>query len=206
MVSKVTVNVLTSPVVPELLTRKNLMSALLIFEVAAEKQIVYIVSYHSGATEDLDAVIQHIISTKEYPKIYLKGFSLGGNILLKYLGEGRVLPSEIKAGVAISVPCNLHSSLKQLLSLKNYLYARRFKKHLIQKLIAKQKLFPNKISNSDIKNVKNLKDFDDIYTSRAHNFIDALDYYQKCSCLQFLSNISIPCLLINAKKRHFFRG
>ena len=61
-------------------------------------------SYHSGATEDLEAVIQYILNTKHYSEIYLKGFSLGGNITLKYLGENKNIPKEIKAAMAISVP------------------------------------------------------------------------------------------------------
>ncbi len=160
-------------------------------------------SYHSGATEDLIEIIDHILETRDYPKIYLKGFSLGGNLLLKYLGEGNAVPKEIKGAVAVSVPCNLHDSCKQLLSSKNILYAQRFKKNLLDKLRQKQHLFPNLISNQDIKSIKTLKDFDDVYTSRAHHFKDALDYYEKCSSLQFLPNISVPSLIINAKDDTF---
>jgi predicted alpha/beta-fold hydrolase len=160
-------------------------------------------SYHSGATEDLDAVIQHIITTKSYSEIYLKGFSLGGNLTLKYLGEEREIPNVIKGAVAVSVPCDLHSSLKQLLLPKNRLYAARFKKHLVEKVRVKQMLFPGKISDKDIAEIKTLKDFDDIYTSRAHGFTDAVDYYTKSSCLQFLPNINIPTLIINSKNDSF---
>jgi len=161
-------------------------------------------SYHSGATEDLDAVIQHILESKKYSKIYLKGFSLGGNLALKYLGEGRNIPKEIKGAVGISVPCDLHSSCKELLKPKNFPYAMRFKKNLVAKLKEKQKQFSDKISNDDIMKIVTLKDFDDIYTSRAHGFDDALDYYRKCSCLQFLPNIKIPSLIINAENDFFF--
>lgn len=160
-------------------------------------------SYHSGATEDLVAVIHHLLETKSYPEIYIKGFSLGGNMALKYLGEATRIPSEIKGAVAVSVPCSLHSSLRQLLMPKNVLYAMRFKKHLVQKLRDKQKLFPEKITDSDIKNVITLKDFDDIYTSRAHGFKDAQDYYEKCSSLQFLPKIKVPALIINAQNDSF---
>ena len=127
-------------------------------------------SYHSGATEDLDAIIAHILNSDKYDELYIKGFSLGGNLTLKYLGEERDVPKAIKGAVAISVPCSLHSSLKQLLHPKNYPYAKRFKNHLKAKLREKQRLFPSRISDADIDNVKTLKDFDDIYTSRAHGF------------------------------------
>ncbi len=160
-------------------------------------------SYHSGATEDLKTVLEHILLNKNYDKIYLKGFSLGGNLLLKYLGEGNLIPNQIKGAVAISVPCQLADSLTQLLSLKNVPYSNRFKKNLIQKLKAKQHLFPDKISDSDIRNVITLKDFDDIYTSKAHGFKDAMDYYAQSSCLQFLPNIKIPSLIINAQNDSF---
>jgi predicted alpha/beta-fold hydrolase len=86
-------------------------------------------SYHSGATEDLHAVVTHLLETKKYPEIFIKGISLGGNMSLKYAGEGRTLPKELKGIVAVSAPCDLYSSLKALLTLENTLYANRFKKH-----------------------------------------------------------------------------
>ncbi len=160
-------------------------------------------SYHSGATEDLIAVVDHILNVGQYSEIYLKGFSLGGNLTLKYLGEGNELPKEIKAAVAISVPCSLKDSCDQLLTSKNILYAKRFKKHLIAKLRQKQPQFPHLITDSDIKSIRTLKDFDDVYTSKAHNFKNAFDYYDKCSSLQFLANIKVPSLIINAKDDSF---
>lgn len=160
-------------------------------------------SYHSGATDDLRSVITHITQLDEYHSIYLHGFSLGGNLLLKYLGEKRDVPSTIKGAVAISVPCQLADSLEQLLQFKNAIYAKRFKGNLIQKLKLKQQLFPDDISDTDIENIKTLKDFDDIYTSRAHGFKDALDYYTQSSSLQFLKYIKVPTLIINALNDSF---
>ncbi|NAS12543.1 YheT family hydrolase [Poritiphilus flavus] len=160
-------------------------------------------SYHSGATEDLDAVVRHILVSKKYNNIVIKGFSLGGNMTLKYLGEGRKLPKELRAGIAVSAPCSLHSSLIQLLSWNNLAYAIRFKNHLIAKLRAKQQLYPELIPDSDIEKIRTLKDFDDVYTSRAHGFEDALDYYRQCSSLQFLHGIELPSLILNAKNDSF---
>jgi len=160
-------------------------------------------SYHSGATEDLQAVIEHVLNLDEYQSIYLHGFSLGGNLLLKYLGEKRERATEIKGAVAISVPCQLADSLHQLLQFKNAIYAKRFKGNLIKKLKLKQELFPDLISDTDIENIKTLKDFDDFYTSRAHGFKDAMDYYAKSSSLQFLNKIKVPTLIINALNDSF---
>jgi len=160
-------------------------------------------SYHSGATEDLDAVVKHLLGTKDYKELYIKGFSLGGNMVLKYAGEGREIPKEIKGIVAVSAPCDLYSSLRALMTWSNIPYARRFRKHLVAKLKAKQPLFPDLLPNSEIDKIKTLKDFDDVYTSRAHGFADALDYYAQCSSLQFLPEIKIPSLIINAKNDSF---
>ncbi|WP_405384620.1 YheT family hydrolase [Maribacter sp. LLG6340-A2] len=160
-------------------------------------------SYHSGATDDLQAVIAYILQLNEYDSLYLHGFSLGGNLLLKYLGEKRNLPPEIKGAVAISVPCQLADSLYQLLQSKNALYARRFKGNLLKKLKQKQQLFPELIADHDIKKIKTLKDFDDIYTSKAHGFKDAMDYYTQSSSLQFLQDIKVPTLIINALNDSF---
>lgn len=160
-------------------------------------------SYHSGATEDLDAVVQHIVKLNKYSEIILQGFSLGGNLVLKYVGEKRVLSKEIKAVVGVSVPCSLSSSLCELLKPKNVLYATNFKKRLIEKLKIKQEQFPDKVTTSEIKNIKTLKDFDELYTSRANGFKNALDYYDKASCLQFLPDIKRPTLILNAKNDSF---
>jgi hypothetical protein len=160
-------------------------------------------SYHSGATDDLHEIIIQILNTKNYSDLYIKGFSLGGNVALKYLGERETIPSQIKGAIAISVPCDLHGSCIELHKFKNFPYHNRFKKHLVDKLKLKQKKFPLKISSTTLKSIRTLKDFDDVYTSKAHGFVDALDYYNKCSSLQFLSNIKIPTLLINALNDSF---
>ncbi len=160
-------------------------------------------SYHSGATEDLDEVIQHILQTRQYSNIYLNGFSLGGNVTLKYLGEGRDISEQIKGAIAVSVPCHLYGSCLELHTFKNFLYADMFKKNLIDKLRSKQEQFPNMVTTEEIKKIRTLQDFDDVYTSRAHGFTDALDYYEQCSSLQFLSGISVPTLILNAKDDTF---
>ncbi|WP_445734672.1 YheT family hydrolase [Mariniflexile sp.] len=160
-------------------------------------------SYHSGSTEDLDEVINHALFEKKYTDIYLKGFSLGANIILKYLGERESVLSEIKAAIAVSVPCYLYGSAKELHTFKNILFHDRFKKHLINRLKIKQKHFANDLTVEEIASIKTLYDFDNVYTSKAHGFKDALDYYGQSSCLQFLPNIKIPTLIINALNDSF---
>ena len=103
-------------------------------------------SYHSGATEDLHEVIEHVLSLDKYNHIYINGFSLGGNVTLKYLGERTSLPKEIKAAVAVSVPCDLYGSCKELHKLKNRPYADMFLTNLKEKLYKKLKSYPDKLT------------------------------------------------------------
>ncbi|MCB0446144.1 MAG: alpha/beta fold hydrolase [Gelidibacter sp.] len=159
-------------------------------------------SYHSGATDDLHEVILHAIS-KNYTDIYIKGISLGGNVTLKYLGERDEVPAQIKAAIAVSVPCSLRHSAQELHTFKNVLFHDRFKKHLVRSLKLKQANFPEKLSMEALESIKTLNDFDNVYTSKAHGFIDALDYYEKSSSLQFLDNIKTPTLIINALNDSF---
>ena len=159
-------------------------------------------SYHSGATNDLDDVVQHCIQ-KGYSKIYIKGISLGGNITLKYLGENRDIPTQIKSAIAISVPVHLNGSSKELHKFKNRAFAIRFLKHLKEKLYKKTMQFPDNITIEAVNSINTLKDFDEVYTSKAHGFKDALDYYEQASSLQFLENIQVPTLLINALNDSF---
>ena len=141
--------------------------------------------------------------SKNYSEIYLKGFSLGGNIILKYLGEHHAIPDQVKASIAVSIPCDLYGSCKELHKLKNKLFHDRFLRDLVKHLKEKQKLFPEELSIELINTIKTLIEFDTIYTSKAHGFKDALDYYKKSSSLQFLHNIKTPTLIINALNDSF---
>ena len=156
--------------------------------------------YHSGATDDLETIIKFSLS-KGYQKIYLVGFSLGGNLTLKYLGErGQNLYPEIQKAITFSVPLHLSSSSKKI----GWLYTKRFNTSLIKKILEKSQRFPEfQIDTSNIAKIKTLKDFDDAYTSQLHGFIDAEDYYEHNSSLYFLDNINIPTLIINAQNDPF---
>ena len=101
-------------------------------------------SYNAGATEDLREVVTHVLTNhSKYDHIIIKGFSLGGNMLLKYLGEAIRVPKEVKAGIAISAPCSLYGSLQQMSRIENRLYTNRFVRHLHGKLMEKHKAFPS---------------------------------------------------------------
>lgn len=160
-------------------------------------------SYHAGATSDLQEVVEHILKKEKYNHIAFNGFSLGGNLMLKYLGEKREIAEQIFGAVMISVPCDLHGSLKQLQKKKNYLYSKRFFRKLRNHLLIRAEQFPKQLTKEEIDACNSLLDIDELYTSRAHDFENALDYYDKNSSLQFLENIQVPTLLINAKNDGF---
>jgi hypothetical protein len=155
-------------------------------------------SYHSGATEDLNEIIQYILKTKHYTEIYIKGISLGANMALKYVGERDHVPEQIKAIIAVSVPCDLNGSAKELHKFKNVLFHENFKKYLVNRLKQKQLQHTDMLSVEKVNSIKTLYDFDEVYTSKAHGFKDALDYYEQSSSLQFIPHIKIPTLIINA--------
>lgn len=154
-------------------------------------------TYHSGETEDLHTVINDVLPY--YEEIFIVGFSLGGNIVLKYAGD-RVyaIHQKIKAIVGVSVPIDLHGSSLELSKFKNTLYSKRFLKSLLKKAKIKQKQYPLIIELDKLNKVKSLKDFDESFTSVVHGFSNAIDYYNKCSSKQFLHQIKTPTLIINA--------
>jgi len=160
-------------------------------------------SYNAGKTDDLQAVVDFLLNKEKYDIISLIGFSLGGNLMLKYLGERRTLPKEIKTAVAISTPLNLRGTLESLSNFDNWVYRTSFLHNLRKKLKVKMEQFPEKMSASDVKQVKSLLDFDNLYTAPAFGFKDAYDYYKQNSSGQFLPNITIPILILNAKNDSF---
>lgn len=153
--------------------------------------------YHSGFTKDLHHFID--VATDKYTQIFICGFSLGGNVTLKYISDGVYsITSKIKAVAGISVPCDLKGGSIMLKKWYNHLYEQRFLATLLKKVRFKQTLLPNKIDLSNIHRVKTLWDFDEYYTSSLHGFQGAEDYYKQCSSLPFLPNIAIPAIMINA--------
>jgi uncharacterized protein len=157
--------------------------------------------YHSGETDDLHTVITHAINLQRYHSIYLIGFSLGGNMTLKYLGERKPSPL-IKKAVVFSVPLHLESACRKISQPSNRMYANRFLRSLKLKIVSKSKCMSG-LDVSRIANIKTLLEFDDAYTAPLHGFQNAFDYYTRCSALYFLKNINIPTLIVNTKNDPF---
>ena len=160
--------------------------------------------YHSGATEDLRAVISHAIQHHPATSIDLIGFSLGGNLTLKYLGECPAeLPERIRRAVAFSVPCDLACSSQQLSILSNRLYMERFLITMRSKIRAKKLRFPDQLDLTGLSQIRTFQQFDDRYTAPIHGFRDAADYWAQNSSRQFLHAINRPTLLVNAENDPF---
>lgn len=155
--------------------------------------------YHSGATEDLDAVVRNAFE-KGYADLRLMGFSLGGNLTLKYLGEqGAAIDSRIKGAIVFSVPMDLKACSLSIIEPRNQIYMRRFLNTLKPKVVEKARFFPEKISLDDHQLVRTLYDFDDIYTAKLHGFKGADHYYKECSSKFFVESISVPTTIVNAE-------
>ena len=159
--------------------------------------------YHSGATDDLDFVIQQAVA-RGVKDIYLAGFSLGGNLSLKWLGENAKKASQfVRKAVAFSVPLHLSSSSQQLTRRENRLYTHRFLQTLLEKVTEKSARYPLDITPSMLTSIRSLYDFDNVITGPLHGFKDAEDYYERNSSLYFLADIQVPTLIVNAKNDPF---
>jgi len=152
--------------------------------------------YHSGETGDLGRVISH--AAAYYSCISLIGFSLGGNLILKYLGEAKPHPA-ITGGAAISAPVDLASSARALDQRPgNRLYLQRFMKTLVAKVESKARRFPGQLDASRSRGIRTFEEFDNRYTAPLHGFRDAEDYWKQSSARQYLPGITVPTLLLNA--------
>lgn len=163
-----------------------------------------LVSYHSGATGDLETVLEHALSTGRHRRVDLIGFSLGGNVTLKFLGEkGTRLDPRVGRAVAFSVPCDLASSSQHLAHWSNRIYMQRFLSSLRRKMLEKIHRFPGQLEDLGLAGMRTFREFDEAYTAPIHGFRGAEDYWEKASSLPFLSEISIPTLLVNARNDPF---
>jgi predicted alpha/beta-fold hydrolase len=156
-------------------------------------------SYNSGKTDDVSLIINYILANYNYKNIVLLGYSMGGNITLKYLGENSEIPLNIRGAIAISVPCDLEGSSNTLSNWHNAIYLNRFMITLKKKALLKLQKFPNCGLNEEaIINAKTFRDFDNAVTAPLFGYKNAHDYWTKCSSKQFLEGIKQPTLIINA--------
>ncbi len=155
--------------------------------------------YHGGLTDDLRAVVTELIERDQVPRIFLAGFSLGGNLVLKLAGEyGDNPPPEVISVCAVSPSIDLQASAELIKQRSNWLYQQDFVRRLKHRMRIKHKLFPEKYDISKLPAVRTLREFDDQFTAPAHGFSGADDYYYRASSIRVIDRIHIPTLMIHA--------
>ncbi|WP_251358207.1 hydrolase [Kangiella sp. TOML190] len=161
-------------------------------------------TYHAGRSEDLEAVMQHLAANDIEQPIFVAGYSLGANILLKWLGEkGRDgLDAPIRAGFAVSTPFDLSicaDSIDKGFSkiYKHYLLS-TLKKKIIAKYSAERLLKLLNLTAKDILLISSMREFDDRISSKLNGFLDANDYYVQSSSKQYLKYIQVPTVVMHA--------
>jgi len=155
--------------------------------------------YHHGDTEDISAVVKHALATNRYDTIALVGFSMGGNITLKYVGTGgENLPPQVRAAVAFSAPCDIRAGANVLDRWDNWIYKKRFLSFLEKKIRQKAIQFPGRLDVSKLKRVKRWYDFDEHFSAPICGFASADEFHQQASAKNFVAGTRIPTLLVSA--------
>ncbi len=187
--------------VMRVLETKGFASVLMHFRGCSGKENRLPRSYHSGDTADAKAWIGYL--HKNYPNspLYAVGYSIGGNMLLKLLGEeGKETP--LKSAVSVSAPMDLAITAKAINRGFSKLYQQHLLKPLKIEVLKKFKKFDMKsllnIEQNSVKEIKTIEEFDELYTAPINGYTSAEDYYKKCSAKQFLKDITIPTLIIHA--------
>lgn len=163
-------------------------------------------SYHSGVSDDLAAVIAHIRTARPMAPLYAVGYSLGGNILLKHLGESG-LESQLQGAAAVSVPFRLDECADRIGLGFSRVYQRHFMREMVGYIKDKQRRFQHEGMNEglavlaalgSLDNLRTFWDFDGKVTAPLNGFVDAQDYYRRASSRYFLGAIRTPTLLVQS--------
>jgi hypothetical protein len=148
--------------------------------------------YHAGLTSDLEAVLPQLPAGP----VFLMGYSLGGNVVLKFAGDRR---PQVNGVVAVSAPLDLMASCLRMQEPRNWLYSRKFIRSLKARYRRRHLAFPDRFPLDGLDEVRSVLEFDDRFTSKAFGFGDAAGYYGTQSSGQYLSAIQVPTLLIHAQ-------
>jgi len=183
------------------LDKKGFASVLMHFRGCSGKPNLLPRAYHSGDTADAKAWLDYL--NVKYPNspLHAVGYSIGGNMLLKLLGEEKENTPLVSA-VSVSAPMDLAITAKAI----NRGFSKRYQSHLLAPLKAqlqeKFKTFEmNKhilLKEEEINKIATIEEFDEVYTAPINGFKSAQDYYARCSAKQFLKEIRIPTLIIHA--------
>jgi predicted alpha/beta-fold hydrolase len=155
--------------------------------------------YHSGETTDLNFVLGRIREANPGVPLLLAGVSLGGNVLLKFLGESAEGACDFVAGAAaVSVPFDLERGARFIGQGFSKIYDRHFLRSLRRKALDKLARYPRLFDREALMRAKDIYEFDDAVTAPVHGFADAHDYYSRSSSIRFLDRVRVPTLLLSA--------
>lgn len=159
--------------------------------------------YHSGQTLDIRDTVTFCLA-QGYESVFLVGYSMGGNQTLKYLGEeGKAIAPQVRAAAVFSVPCDLPGAAKVLDLPKNSIYMRNFMRTLKEKVRRKHAAYPGLYPLDALDAMRTFAEFDAAYTAPVHGFLSAEDYWTKASSLPWLTKITVPTLVVNARNDPF---
>jgi uncharacterized protein len=153
--------------------------------------------YYHGDTADIETVVHHAIG-RRYRSVVLAGFSMGGNITMKYVGtRGDRLPAEVRAAIAFCAPTDLESGAEVLDLPQNYLYKKRFMDKLAVKIQVKAERFPGRLQPERLRAVRRWRDFDEWFSAPMCGYADAAEFYADSSARFFVGGTRVPTLLVN---------
>ncbi len=159
--------------------------------------------YHAGETNDLNTLFKILSKREPDTPISIVGYSLGGNILLKWLAEQQPIPRQLAAVVAVSVPFDLFKVTERLSRGFSKIYQFVMLKKMQKSLKDKYRNRQTKLNLEHILKQKTLRDFDDVFTAPIHGFKNVDDYYQQSSSRQYLKNIRFPTLILHSTNDPF---
>jgi uncharacterized protein len=162
--------------------------------------------YHSGDVEEIDWILRKLKSVAESRgsnQFYVMGASLGGNALLRWLGESQHQADFIDAACAVSAPMCLRSGGTSIARGFNRLYTGVFLRTLKPKSLKKLEQYPGLFDADALRRARNLYEFDNVVTAPLHGFRDTDDYWHRCSAKHVLNDITVPTLILNAQNDPF---
>jgi len=162
--------------------------------------------YHSGRSEDVAAVVEGLVREHGLRDFALVGFSMGGNLVLKYAGEaGSGAPPELRAAIGISPLMDLAPSSKALHLPANRIYEWKFLRGMVRRFRRKIGLFPEIYSFDALDNIRSMRDFDQNVVARYGGFADADDYYATVASSRWAHRLAVPTLVVHAVDDPFIR-
>jgi predicted alpha/beta-fold hydrolase len=159
-------------------------------------------SYHSGDTDEIDWILRRVAATGSAP-LFACGVSLGGNALLKWLGERGDGAAFVRAAVSICAPLDLAAANEALTRGFSRIYAWHFLRTLVPTALARDRRFPGLVDAKRIVRARSLRDFDDAVTAPLHGFRDADDYYARSSAKGWMGGVRVPTLVIHSANDPF---